>query len=431
MENLKNKGGVFKKRYHSQGGEKFIVKGSGQLIETEKDEFLIPAEAMKQKTIKKIHGTNKEVIDKINKSVGAKGVNEEATEVAVGDAIICRNSAYDKKKRTYMGTDKQIVSAVNESNGCKAIEGGAKVVEPDGKVAQYKKGGDVSTINARWDKKKKRIEELANNIHRLRLNVTRSLKSENEKEFLTALIISLMMRTSERIGNDSSDDNGHHGISNFRKKHIKVVGSEVTLGYMGKSGVEHEKIFTDKVLAEHLKKALKNSPSKYVFCTSDGQRVKSERVNRYLSDFNVTSKDIRGYNANNLITQKLKKIEIPDTEKERKKNFIKVAKSVAENIGHGLPTLRKHYMMPEVQDNYIFDAEIVNVKEASVFATGGELGAESMQKRAERRVDETTKKISAKDLAEIVGREPNYPYEYVGDLKFEKCFLINFYRLVK
>ena len=177
-DSVKNKGGFFiKGKYHSEGGIPLVVKGSGQAIEVEKDEALLASEAMKGDEIKKVSGTNLEVLDKINKSVGAKGMNENVTEVSAGDAIVCRKSVYDKKKRTYIGTKKQIVSAVNESNGCKKIEGGGKSIEPDGTVKQYKKGGDVSEINARWDKKKKQIDELANNIHRLRLNITRNLKS--------------------------------------------------------------------------------------------------------------------------------------------------------------------------------------------------------------------------------------------------------------
>jgi hypothetical protein len=85
-------------------------------------------------------------------------------------------------------------------------------------------------------------------------------------------------------------------------------------------------------------------------------------------------------------------------------------------------------MMPEIPDNYIYDAKIVNVKEASVFASGGELGAESLDNRLSRKIENN--EIKVKDLIEIIGREPNYPNEYVGNYKLEKCFLRPFYRLI-
>lgn len=428
---IKNKGGLFiKGNYHSEGGIPLVVGGSGQRIEVEKDEALIPSEAMEDKRVKTRKGSNLEVLNQINKEVGAKGMNENADTVEVGDAIICRKSIYDKKKRTYIGTDKAVVSAINQSNGCKVIEKGAKSVDAEGKVTQYKGGGGVSEINARWDKKKRHIEELANNIQSLKYNITRDLKSENEKKYLTALAILVLLKTSERVGNDISASNNHIGITGFKKKNIIIDGTEITFSYTGKSGVEHEKVYTDKLLTGHLKQAIKNSPNSYVFCTSDGFRIRSNRINRFLEEYNVSAKDIRGYNANKLITEKLDNIDIPDTEKDRRKVFNKVAKSVAEKIGHGVPTLKKHYMMPEIHDNYIYDAEVVDVKEASVFASGGELGTESLEKRVKNRLSDENK-ITVKDLIEIIGREPKYPNEYVGDLKLQKCFLINFYRLIK
>jgi len=351
-------------------------------------------------------------------------MKEKATEVHVGDAIVCRRSAYDKTKRTYIGTDKQIVSAINQSGGCRVIEKGGKAIEPDGSVTQYQKGGG---LQGRWDKKKQHIEELANNLQRLKLNLTKSLKSENEKEFLTALVISIMMKTGERVGNEDSASNGHHGVTGFKKKHIKVDGSTVHLEYIGKSGVEHEKSFTDKILSAHIKKAIKDSPSNFIFTTSDGFRIKADRVNRYLDDFNVTAKDIRGFSANKWITEKLQKVEIPETENERKRLFNKIAKNVSKKIGHGLPTLKKHYMMPELREKYIYDSEIIDVKEASVFASGGELGNDTIEKRLMRKIVDN--QIRIKDLEEILGREPNYPNDYVGNIKLQKSFLRPYYKL--
>jgi DNA topoisomerase-1 len=426
---IKKKGGIFRGNLHKDNGIPFTVPETGQKVEIEGDEGLVPSEAMDNKKVKKRSGMNVQILNEINKENGAKGMNEKVEEVHLSDAVICRKSMYDKKKRTYVGTDKQIVSAINQSNGCREIEKGAKAIEPDGSVTQFKKGGGVSEINARWDKKKRHIEQLANNIHRLRLNLTRDLNGTDEKNFLTALVISVMMRTGERIGNSFSASQGHYGVSGFRKKHIKIDGTTVTLKYVGKSGVEHEKKFTDKILARHLQKAIKKSPNNYVFCTSDGFRIKADRVNRYLSEYDVSAKALRGFASNKWIVEGLEKIEIPDTEKERKRVFNNVIKKVAKKIGHGTATLKKHYMMPELADNYIFDAEIVDVKEASVFATGGELGAESLQKRVTNRLNEENK-ITVKELMEIVGREPNYPNEYVGGLKLQKCFLIPYYRLI-
>jgi len=427
----KNKGGIFRGNLHKTGGIPKVVNGNGQFIEVEKDEPLIPSEALDNKKIKKRQGTNIEILDKINKESGAKGMTEPATKVHAGDAIVCRKSTYDGTKRTYIGTDKQIVSAINESGGCKKIEGGAKAIEPDGSVTQYKKGGDVVGFvgNKRWDRKKKQIEELANNIQRLKYSLTKDLKSENERDYVTAVAILLMMSTGERIGNDDSASNGHYGITGLKKKHIKIDGSTIYMNYIGKSGVEHDKEFADKNLSKHLKKVISKSPNSYIFTTSDGFRIKSDRINRYLSEFSVSGKDIRGFSANKWVIDKLKKVEIPDTEKERKVLFNKAAKQVATKIGHGVPTLKKHYLMPELVDKYVYDSEIINPKEATTFASGGKLGLESIEKRIINSLDDK-KRIKFKDLQHIMGRDLKYPYENIGNIKLEKCFLIPYYRVV-
>ena len=165
-------------------------------------------------------------------------------------------------------------------------------------------------IKKRWTKKKENIGALAHNIRSLRYNITRDLKSEDEKVFLTALAVALMDKTAERVGNEDSAENGHIGITGLRKKHIKIDGNTITLKYTGKSGVDHEKTFTDEELAKALQRAIDNSATRYLLCTSDKFRIKNDRVNRYLQEFDITAKDIRGYSANKWILDKLKKVDL-------------------------------------------------------------------------------------------------------------------------
>ena len=123
---------------------------------------------------------------------------------------------------------------------------------------------DPKVIRQRWKKKKTNIGAMAHNIRSLRNNITRDMKSDDEKVALTALAVSLMDKTAERVGNEESADNGHIGITGLQKKHISVDGNTVKLKYKGKSGVEHEKAITDADLAESVKKAINNSPTRYL-----------------------------------------------------------------------------------------------------------------------------------------------------------------------
>jgi len=157
----------------------------------------------------------------------------------------------------------------------------------------------------------------------------RKFMENNEKKYLTALAISVLMKTAERVGNTSSEKDGHFGVTGLQKRHVSINGNTVTLNYVGKSGVEHEKCFTDERTAKALKKAIKNSPSKFIFTTTKGLRIKSGQVNDYLKEFFITAKDIRGYSCNKWTIQKLELITPEDTDKKRKKQLNKILKKRA------------------------------------------------------------------------------------------------------
>jgi hypothetical protein len=233
------------------------------------------------------------------------------------------------------------------------------------------KSEDGKVIAARWDKKKNKIETLTQNIQSLRYNISTSLKSEDEKEFLTALAIALIDKTGERVGNETSEAVDHRGITGLRKKHIKIEGNKVYLDYTGKSGVDHETCFTDEKLANALKQAIANSKGGFILQTSDGFRIRPNRINRELSAFGCSAKDLRGYKCNQLILAKLNNNEIGKDEKERKKHFLKSLTEVAAKIGHGRATLRKHYMIPELETSYIVQGKVIDISSKDTYEGGG------------------------------------------------------------
>lgn len=202
-------------------------------------------------------------------------------------------------------------------------------------------------IHERWIQKRASIYNLKSRIDSLKRSVRKDLFSCNEKDRLTALVIRVMLYTSERVGNEGSAENGHFGITQFKNKHIKIDGNRVNLDYMGKSGVEHEKNFCDETSAVMISELLRRR-NDFLFTTEDGFRIKPDRVNRYLNYFNAKSKDIRGFNANRMMTMELNRIGKVSDVKERPKVFNASLRKIGAKIGHGAPTLRKHYLLPEI-----------------------------------------------------------------------------------
>lgn len=215
-------------------------------------------------------------------------------------------------------------------------------------------------IKQRWDSKRESIYSLKSNINKLKRNVRQDLACPNEKDRLTALVIRIMLYTSERVGNEESASNGHFGVTQFKNKHIKVEGNRVTLDYVGKSGVEHEKSFVDETCAVMIKDLLSRR-NQFVFTTKDAFRIKPDRVNRYLSNFNAKSKDIRGFNANRLMVMELNRVGKTE-EKQRAKVFNASLRKIGAKVGHGASTLRTHYLLPEIEETFYRGGSVGRIK---------------------------------------------------------------------
>ena len=216
-------------------------------------------------------------------------------------------------------------------------------------------------LEKRWDDKRGSIYSLRDNIGRLKRRVLSDLYSADEKARLTALVVRLMLMTSERVGNEDSATNGHFGVTQFKKKHIDVNGNAIHLNYVGKSGVQHEKTISDERAAKLLKELLSRK-SQYLFVTADGFRIKPDKVNRYLKDFDAKSKDIRGYNANRYMLMELNRIGKIQDEKERPKVFNAALRKISAKIGHGPTTLRKQYLLPEIEEQFYAKGFVTKVK---------------------------------------------------------------------
>ena len=215
-------------------------------------------------------------------------------------------------------------------------------------------------LKKRWQSKRESVYNLKVNIDRLKRKVKQDLFSPNEKDRLTALVIRTMLYTSERVGNGESASNGHFGVTQFKNKHIKVDGNMITLDYVGKSGVEHEKSFADGICAKMISQLLSKN-NEFVFTTEEGFRIRPDRVNRYLSNFDAKSKDIRGFNANRMMVMELNRIGKTE-EKQRPKVFNAALRKIGEKVGHGAATLRKHYLLPEIEETFYKHGSIGRIK---------------------------------------------------------------------
>jgi DNA topoisomerase-1 len=218
--------------------------------------------------------------------------------------------------------------------------------------------------------KAKRIEKLSKSIKGLRTKVKKDLRSSDPETMLTALAVSLMDHTFERVGNEGSAEEGHVGVTGWQKKHVSFGSKGCSIKYTGKSGVKHEKKVTDAGIRRALKDAYEamDDDDSCLFHW-DGGKVTADKVNSYLEPFDITAKDIRGYHANDQMRSALKSVrsggkklseDKKAKEKQLKEEFKKALEETAESVGHEPSTLKSQYLVPGLEESYLKDGTILD-----------------------------------------------------------------------
>jgi DNA topoisomerase-1 len=168
----------------------------------------------------------------------------------------------------------------------------------------------------REKKKYKKLLAMCNIISRLKNKINKDLESkEFDHNKLVALTIKIMDICNFRGGNKKYEEMyGSHGISTLHKKHIQFKKDGIEINFVGKKGVDNYCLIKDKKINGIIKKLYKLSSSSdpYLFSIKDPETKKKTRVsvtdmNKYLEDFNITTKDLRTWNANIIFLSNLKK----------------------------------------------------------------------------------------------------------------------------
>lgn len=196
---------------HDDGGVVTLLQPFDFPVEIEGQEYVLCRQVLNSpKKHKFKNKTNKEILDRLY-TQSRCSLSDRGTYV--NDFVVCKMTVNDDKRRDYQGTAAEILSIMQNEHGCRIAQG---VKLANGVI---KPGQEVEMLNSdRWDKKKAHIEQLAGSFKKLRNNITRDLKGDDEKNKRIAAVISLMDNTAERVGNKDSEDNGHFGVTGFQKK---------------------------------------------------------------------------------------------------------------------------------------------------------------------------------------------------------------------
>jgi DNA topoisomerase-1 len=163
-------------------------------------------------------------------------------------------------------------------------------------------------------KKYNQLIKMSNNIISLKKKINKDMsKKDFDKNKLIAFILKLMDICNFRCGNKKYEKKyGSYGLTTLHKKHIKMIGNKTLISFIGKKGVLNECIIKNKKIQNIIKKIYSLSPKNdpYIFSIQNNNKnikINIQDINKYLEKYNITSKDLRTWNANVIFLKNFKK----------------------------------------------------------------------------------------------------------------------------
>jgi DNA topoisomerase-1 len=168
-----------------------------------------------------------------------------------------------------------------------------------------------------------------------------------------ATVISLMERTYIRVGScEYEKQNGSHGITTLKDKHVAIAGDTVRFSFKGKKGVSHNITLRSKRLTRIVKNC-REIPGKELFQYYDEEGnahpVDSGMINSYIKEttgMDFTSKDFRTWAGSLNLLLSLRAMGEAVTAAENKKNIVAALDEVSLKLGNTRTVCKKYYVHP-------------------------------------------------------------------------------------
>lgn len=173
---------------------------------------------------------------------------------------------------------------------------------------------------ARTNKRKDIVRKVAKVIKRVE-----ELMSESNDE--CALILRLIKLCNFRIGSDDSvREYKHYGLTTLTPQHFQFGPRSCKISFVGKKGVQNEAVVNCTKTVKELKRLVRNTPR-----NSSVFEVSASEVNDCLSDFDITTKDLRTYYANTTFLERAVATKDAKQALEQTAQFFHNTKTVLKN----------------------------------------------------------------------------------------------------
>ena len=224
----------------------------------------------------------------------------------------------------------------------------------------------------REEKKRNQIYKLSRNFERLKRKIKNDLaKKDFTKDKLIALVIRIMDLCNFRGGNKTYEKKyGSHGLTTLHKKHVKIRPNNIEIEFIGKKGVNNHCVINNPEIQNIIKQvySISTKTDPYLFSiryNDEDINISIVDLNKYLEEFDITSKDLRTWNANIIFLKNFKReiqnLDFKEYESKTEKQQLKMRKSmIREAIKRTADSL--HHTPSICKSSYIFKNIINNIE---------------------------------------------------------------------
>ncbi|MHB8604331.1 MAG: DNA topoisomerase IB [Thermoplasmatota archaeon] len=209
-----------------------------------------------------------------------------------------------------------------------------------------------------------RLAAFADALPRLRRRVARDLERRGlPREKVLAACVMVLEATHVRVGNETYRRANHSfGLTTLLDRHVRVKGSRVEMKFRGKSGKDHDLVFSDPRLAKIVADC-RDLPGQDLFqyVAADGSvhDVKSQDLNEYLRASTggaFTAKTFRTWTGSVVAARILRKRPPPRTKAAGRLEVASAIRLVTDELHNTPAVCRKSYVHPLVIESYLTGA---------------------------------------------------------------------------
>ena len=225
------------------------------------------------------------------------------------------------------------------------------------KQYRYSEAHTRQQDSRKWD----RVLRYARRVPELREATNRDLKrAEPDRQKVMATVVRLISRAFFRIGSERyALENKTFGIATLQKKHLRIEGSNLLFGYIGKGKKHNRRVVAETPLVEIIEQIL-TLPGRRLFQYRDDEGrvrpVTAPAVNAYIKSVlgeRYTSKDLRTFGGTVRAATILADLGPEPKASAAEKNVVLTCKLVAAELGNTPAVCRKAYIHPTVLEAYV------------------------------------------------------------------------------